>query len=125
MSHCIQTDENSNPIQRVPKIFSGLSGGIIFPALNHGGSTILFTILNFPTGVELLSPVECLVEERDIIANLGENVTSQVFNDHVSNYCSLESSNIKIDRDAFIKTLDSYIKDPKIKNLPRKNLTRM
>jgi len=74
---------------------------------------------------ELLSPVECLIEERDIIANLGENVTSQVFNDHVSNYCSLESSNIKSDRDAFIKTLGSYINDPKIKNLPRKNLTRM
>jgi len=74
---------------------------------------------------ELLSPVECLIEERDIIANLGENVTSQVFNDHVSNYCSLETLNIKNDRNAFIKTLDSYINDPKIKNLPRKNLTQM
>ncbi len=74
---------------------------------------------------ELLSPVECLIEERDIIANLGENVTSQVFNDHVSNYCSLESTNIKNDRDAFIKTLDSFITSPRFKNLPRKNLTRM
>ena len=74
---------------------------------------------------ELLSPVECLIEERDIIANLGENVTSQVFNDHVSNYCSIETSNIKNDRDVFIKTLDLYIKNPKIKNLPRKNLTQM
>ncbi|MCK4383856.1 MAG: radical SAM protein, partial [Candidatus Lokiarchaeota archaeon] len=74
---------------------------------------------------ELLSPVENLIEERNIIANLGENVTSQVFNDHISNYCSLESSNIKNDRGAFIKTLDSYINNPKIKNLPRKNLTRM
>jgi len=74
---------------------------------------------------ELLSPVECLIEERDIIANLGENVTSQVFNDHVSNYCSIETLNIKNDRNAFIKTLDSYINDPKIKNLPRKNLTQM
>ena len=74
---------------------------------------------------ELLSPLECLIEERDIIANLGENVTSQVFNDHVSNYCFLESANIKTDRDAFIKTLDSYINNPKIKNLSRKNLTQM
>lgn len=74
---------------------------------------------------ELLSPVECLIEERDIIKGLGENVSSQVFNDHVSNYCSLESSNIKIDRTAFINTLNSYINDPKIKNLSRKNLTRM
>ena len=74
---------------------------------------------------ELLSPVECLIEEREIVANLGDDVTSQVFNDHVSNYCSLESLNIKNDRDAFIKTLDAYINDPRIQNLPRKNLTRM
>jgi radical SAM superfamily enzyme YgiQ (UPF0313 family) len=73
----------------------------------------------------LLSPVENLKEERDIIANLGENVTSQVFNDHVSNYCSIESANIKIDREMFIKTIDSFMVDPRIKKMPRKNLTRM
>jgi len=72
---------------------------------------------------ELLSPLENLIEERDIIANLGENVSSQVFNDHMSNYTSLESSNIKNDRDAFIRTLESLI--PKVRNLKRKNLTRM
>ena len=74
---------------------------------------------------KLLKPYECLMEERDIIANLGDNVTSQVFNDHVSNYCAIDSSNIREDRELFIKTLDSYINDPKIKNLPRKNLIRM
>jgi len=74
---------------------------------------------------KLLSPLENITEERNIIANLGENVTSQVFNDHVSNYCTIESSNIKVDREMFIKTLDSYINDPKIQNLPRKNLIRM
>ena len=73
----------------------------------------------------LLNPVENLKEEKQIVENLGENVTSQVFNDHISNYCALESSNIKKDRDNFIKALDSYINDPKIKNLPRKNLIRM
>jgi radical SAM superfamily enzyme YgiQ (UPF0313 family) len=73
----------------------------------------------------LLTPVENLKEERDIIANLGENVTSQVYNDHMSNYCPIESSNIKEDRDFFIKTLDSYINDPRIKNMPRINLSRM
>jgi radical SAM superfamily enzyme YgiQ (UPF0313 family) len=72
---------------------------------------------------ELLSPLENLLEERDIIANLGDNVSSQVFNDHVSNYTFLESSNIKNDREAFIRTLESLI--PKVKNLERKNLTRM
>ena len=74
---------------------------------------------------ELLSPVECIKEERDIIAQLGENVTSQVFNDHVSNYVGLESSNIKEDRDVFITSLDSLINDPRIQLLPRKNLDRM
>jgi radical SAM superfamily enzyme YgiQ (UPF0313 family) len=75
--------------------------------------------------ITLLSPVENLKEERDIIANLGENVTSQVYNDHMSNYCPIESSNIKEDREFFIKTLDNYINDPRIKNMPRINLTRM
>lgn len=74
---------------------------------------------------ELLSPLENLKEERDIIANLGDNVTSQVFNDHISNYCPIETSNIQKDREAFIKKLDSFINDPKIQNLPRKNLIRM
>ena len=74
---------------------------------------------------KLLSPVENLKEEREIIANLGENVTSQVFNDHISNYCAIESVNIKEDREMFLKTLDTYINDTKIQNLPRRNLARM
>ncbi|TFG24262.1 MAG: radical SAM protein [Promethearchaeota archaeon] len=74
---------------------------------------------------QLLSPVECIKEERDIIKNLGDNVTSQVFNDHVSNYVGLESSNIKEDKEAFLNALDTLINDPKIQQLPRKNLTRM
>ncbi|MHA2471899.1 MAG: hypothetical protein ACXAES_01555 [Promethearchaeota archaeon] len=72
-----------------------------------------------------MSPLENLKEERDILANLGENVTSQVFNDHVSNYCDFESSNIKEDREMFIQTLDSLINDPRIQKMPRRNLTRM
>jgi radical SAM superfamily enzyme YgiQ (UPF0313 family) len=74
---------------------------------------------------QLLSPVENLKEEREIIANLGENVTSEVYNDHFVNYCDFESQNIKEDRDAFLKALDSLINDPRIQNLPRKNYTRM
>ncbi len=73
----------------------------------------------------LLSPLENLKEERNIIANLGDNVTSQVFNDHVSNYCDIESVNIKEDREMFIKTLDSYIQSNRIKKMARKNLDRM
>ena len=74
---------------------------------------------------KLLSPIDNLKEEREIIASLGDNVTSQVFNDHVSNYCAIESSNIKEDRELFIKTLDAYINDPRIQGLPRKNLAQM
>ncbi|MHA1196447.1 MAG: radical SAM protein [Promethearchaeota archaeon] len=74
---------------------------------------------------ELLTPWECIKEERDIIAKLGDNVTSQVYNDHVSNYVNLESQNIKKDRELFISALDALLNDPRIKNLPRKNLTRM
>lgn len=74
---------------------------------------------------KLLSPVENLKEERDIIANLGDNVTSQVFNDHISNYCAIETVNIKEDKEMFLKTLDTYISDSKIQNLPRRNLARM
>ncbi|MFX1490107.1 MAG: radical SAM protein, partial [Promethearchaeota archaeon] len=73
----------------------------------------------------LLSPIENLKEERDIIVNLGENVTSQVFNDHVSNYCDLETENIQEDREKFIYILDSLINNPRIQKMKRKNLTRM
>ncbi len=74
---------------------------------------------------ELLSPVENLIEEREIIANLGDNVTSEVYNDHMVNYCYYESQNIKEDREMFLKSLDALINDPKIRNMPRKNVTRM
>ncbi|MHA1988220.1 MAG: radical SAM protein [Promethearchaeota archaeon] len=70
----------------------------------------------------LLSPLENIKEERDIIANLGDNVTSQVFNDHVGNYVDIESSNIQEDREMFIQTLDAYLADPRIQQMPRKKL---
>ena len=73
----------------------------------------------------LLSPVENLKEERDIIANLGDNVTSEVFNDHVSNYVSLHTKNIQKDKERFIKVINKKINDPKIQNMERKNLIRM
>ncbi|MFX0031043.1 MAG: radical SAM protein [Candidatus Hodarchaeota archaeon] len=74
---------------------------------------------------ELLSPVENLIEEREIIANLGENVTSEVYNDHFINYCDFESQNIKNDRKLFLKALDALIENPKIQSLPRINYTRL
>jgi radical SAM superfamily enzyme YgiQ (UPF0313 family) len=74
---------------------------------------------------ELLTPVENLIEEREIIAKLGENVNSQMFNDHMSNYIDIETKNIKDDKENVIKLLDSLINNPKIQVLPRRNLTRM
>jgi radical SAM superfamily enzyme YgiQ (UPF0313 family) len=95
-----------------------------FRTLNISPSTALWEDLQSGE-FTLLSPLENLKEERGIIVNLGDNVTSQVFNDHISNYCDIESANIKEDREMFITTLDSYINDPRIQQMPRKNLTRM
>ncbi|MFW9865946.1 MAG: radical SAM protein [Candidatus Thorarchaeota archaeon] len=95
-----------------------------FRTLNISPSTPLWEDLKSGQ-FTLLSPVENLKEERNIIANLGENVSSQVFNDHVSNYCDLESENIQEDREKFIYILDSLINNQRIQKMKRKNLTRM
>jgi len=58
---------------------------------------------------ELLSPVGNLIETREIIANLGDNVTSEVYNDHANNYCYLETPNIKVDREKSKKVITFYI----------------
>ncbi|MCP4760821.1 MAG: radical SAM protein, partial [archaeon] len=73
----------------------------------------------------VMKPVDILKEERDIIKLLGENVTSQVYNDHVSNYCSYQTRNIKKDRDLFIKELNRLINDPEIQKMEPKWLTSM
>ena len=70
---------------------------------------------------QLLSPVEYLMETRDIIANLGDNVTSQVFNDHANNYCYIETPNIQEDKERFLTELNRLINDPIIKNQKARN----
>ena len=70
---------------------------------------------------QLLSPVEYLMETRDIITNLGDNVTSQVFNDHANNYCYIETPDIKEDKERFITELNRLIDDPIIKKQKAKN----
>lgn len=74
---------------------------------------------------ERLSPFENMKEERNIIAALGDNVTSQVFNDHVSNYFTKYSLNIEEDRDSFLKELDSLLSNPRIQKMAHKKLTNM
>ena len=74
---------------------------------------------------EILKPVDALKEEYMIIENLGPNVTSAFRNDHISNYCDVESENIKKDREIVLKILDSLINYPRIKNIKPKNLIYM
>ncbi|MHA1339856.1 MAG: radical SAM protein [Promethearchaeota archaeon] len=74
---------------------------------------------------EIMKPVDILRELKGIIENLGDNVTSEVYNDHISNYTTLSSKNIKKDRDRFIKDLEKLIIDPRIQNLPPKRLLYM
>lgn len=74
---------------------------------------------------KILKPVDALKEEYKVIDNLGPNVTSAFRNDHISNYCDVESENIKEDRAVVLKILDSFINDPRIKNMEPKNLIYM
>lgn len=72
-----------------------------------------------------LNPVDTLREERDIIKLLGENVTSEVYNDHMNNYFSGETKNIQKDRELFINYLNKLINDPRIQKLKPIMRTRM
>jgi radical SAM superfamily enzyme YgiQ (UPF0313 family) len=74
---------------------------------------------------KILKPVDALKEEYMIIENLGPNVTSAFKNDHISNYCDVESENIKQDHKVVLKILDSFINDPFVKNMKPKNLIYM
>jgi radical SAM superfamily enzyme len=74
---------------------------------------------------EPMRPVDVLKEERSIIAQLGPNVTSQVYHDHVSNYLAFGSENIQQDRDRFLQRLDDAINDPRIQALEPRFLDSM
>ncbi len=66
---------------------------------------------------KVLRPVDVLKEERSIINQLGQNVTSEVYNDHISNYVDVHSYNIQKDRQKFLQVLDDAIQDPRIQAL--------
>ncbi len=74
---------------------------------------------------KILKPVDALKEEYKVIDNLGPNVTSAFRNDHISNYCDVESENIREDRAVVLKILDSFINDPRIINMEPRNLIYM
>jgi len=66
---------------------------------------------------KVLRPVDVLKEERAIVSQLGSNVTSEVYNDHISNYVDIHSHNIQMDRQKFLDVLDAAIRDPRIQAL--------
>ncbi len=74
---------------------------------------------------KVMKPVDVLKEERNIISQLGPNVTSEMYNDHVSNYCTLKSKNISIDREHIIEELNSMINDSIIQQMEPKWLEHM
>ncbi|MFX0098806.1 MAG: radical SAM protein [Candidatus Hodarchaeota archaeon] len=71
-----------------------------------------------------LRPVELINEEIEIIENLGENVTSSIFNDHVSNpiYVDGKLSEHKSD---ILNALKKAASDKRIQALPHVNRTTM
>lgn len=73
----------------------------------------------------VMRPVDVLKEERDIIQQLGPNVTSEMYNDHVSNYCTLSTKDISKDRERFLKELNILINDPRIQQMEPKWLLHM
>ena len=73
----------------------------------------------------VMKPVDVLKEERDIIKLLGENVTSAVYNDHISNYSNLRSENIQKDKQKLLLALEKLINDPQIQKMEPKHLLHM
>ncbi|MHA1727425.1 MAG: radical SAM protein [Promethearchaeota archaeon] len=95
-----------------------------FRTLNVGPSNLLLE--DVATGkLKILKPVDVLKEERDIIKFLGDNVTSEVYNDHISNYFAGQTKNIKNDREWFVKALDELINNPQIQNMERKTFLHL
>lgn len=73
----------------------------------------------------VMKPVDILKEEYSIIKLLGENVTSAVYNDHISNYSNLRSENIKNDKQKLLQILEKLINDPEIQKMEPKHLLHM
>ncbi len=87
-----------------------------FRTLNLMRNTPLFQ--DYQDGkFKVLRPVDALKEERAIVTQLGSSVTSEVYNDHISNYVDVHSHNIQKDKQKFLKILDEAIKDPRIQAL--------
>lgn len=74
---------------------------------------------------KIMKPVDIIREERDILNLLGDNVTSEMYNDHISNYVDVFSKNIQKDKVKIIKILDDLINKPEIQKMEPKYLEYM
>lgn len=74
---------------------------------------------------EIVQPYGILKEQLTIIENLDDDLESEIFNDHQSNYEYFETLCFKEDKQGIIKLLRSLLKDPALKNLKHKFLIHM
>ena len=112
-------------VRETARVLSEINPTIFrFRTLNVIPSSPLWTDVQNGT-FKVMKPVDVLKEERDIIQKLGLNVTSEMYNDHISNYVALSSKDISKDRERFIKELNKLIDDPRIQQMEPKWLTHM
>jgi len=71
-----------------------------------------------------LTPFETLLEQYNILKRIESNVTSEVFNDHISNYENFEGK-LPEDLPGMLKILEYRLKDPMTKKLQPKWLNHM
>ncbi len=71
-----------------------------------------------------LRPVEILQEQLDILEHLGQEMSSHVLNDHVSNFADIDGQ-LPTDRQRITGALKALIADPRIQALEHHNRTSM
>ena len=71
-----------------------------------------------------LSPYELILEEYNIFKQIKPHLTSEVFNDHISNYEDFEGK-LPDDLNGMLKILEKRLKDPMTRRLPQKYLVHM
>ncbi|MHA1697169.1 MAG: radical SAM protein [Candidatus Helarchaeota archaeon] len=73
---------------------------------------------------QICPPWMIIQEELTILENLEDHVTSEVYNDHMSNYVGIEGK-LPEDKEDMIKYLKILLKDPRTKKLKHKGLLSM
>ena len=71
-----------------------------------------------------LRPVEILQEQLYILEHVGQDVTSRVLNDHVSNFADIDGQ-LPGDKERIASALKALIADPRIQALEHRNRTVM